>query len=215
MPREPIGYSQAGQDVFVLAMLHGPQAGTFADIGCERPFEISNSLLLEERGWRGIALDIDDYREAWAARETPFIQADALNCDFAALFAEHGLASPIDYLSLDVALKGERLTALENVLASGFEFKVITMEHDAFKPGFDEAERQPQRALLTSLGYELVCADVHAGNGLAFEDWWAHPGHVPASRSGTYRCDYKGHREIFSTAGVDLDAVYAAISRHA
>jgi hypothetical protein len=149
------------------------------------------------------------------ARVTPFIQADALARDFAALFAEYGLATPIDYLSLDVEKKGERFAALKNVLASGLEFKVITIEHDAYQPGFAEAERQPQRALLTSLGYQLVCADVHCGNNKAFEDWWVHPGHVPESRFTPFRCDYKGHREIFRAAGLELDAFYPDVSGQA
>ena len=41
-----------------LTMLREQASGTFVDVGCHLPFYINNTLLLEERGWRGIALDI-------------------------------------------------------------------------------------------------------------------------------------------------------------
>lgn len=61
----PTGYSQAGQDRFVLAMLSDDHLGTFVDVGCQWPFAINNTALLEELGWRGIALDREDFADPW------------------------------------------------------------------------------------------------------------------------------------------------------
>jgi hypothetical protein len=52
-------YSQAGQDLFVNAILN-KNDGFFIEIGAYDPEYLSNSLMLEELGWNGICIDIDD-----------------------------------------------------------------------------------------------------------------------------------------------------------
>ena len=37
------------------------------DVGCQWPFAINNTALLEELGWRGIALDREDFADKWPA----------------------------------------------------------------------------------------------------------------------------------------------------
>lgn len=81
-----MNYSQFGQDIFVLEVLGNNYAGSFVDIGCQRPYEISNSLSLEERGWKGVAIDIIDYSREWISRKTQFLCLDALQCDFYDIF---------------------------------------------------------------------------------------------------------------------------------
>ena len=158
--------SQARQDEFVLSLI---DKGTFLDIGCYMPEEFNNSFLLEQRGWTGLAFDIIDYAEHWADRTTPFICADALTYDFSAL-------PDYDYLSLDVEGEGDRFAVLQRVIENR-QFRVITIEHDRYLPGHTDSEAIPQRELLTSLGYYLLCEDVMADTRY-FEDWWVNPKYV-------------------------------------
>jgi hypothetical protein len=55
-------------------------------------------------------------------------------------------------------------------------FKVITIEHDAYRYG--NIYRDKEREILTALGYYLLCADV-SDHGFEFEDWWIHPDFFP------------------------------------
>lgn len=156
-------YSQAGQDRFVHALLIdglGIKQGTFLDIGCAG-LEWSNSRMLEELGWTGWLIDCQQQAE----RRNPFICGDATRIDYSFLPQE------ADYLSLDV--DDCSLKALEQVLKSGTKFKVITIEHDAWR--FGDTQRMPMREILRKAGYDLVCADVSCEDGFPFEDWHVSP----------------------------------------
>ena len=76
---EEIGYySNEMQDVAALRLLKNADSPTFLDIGGRHPVELNNSLLLEENGWSGICVDIDDYSEEFKEkRQTPFYQIDS------------------------------------------------------------------------------------------------------------------------------------------
>ena len=51
--------SQAGQELFVIAMTQGRQHGTWLEIGCGDPIRSNNTYLLEKRfGWSGISIDM-------------------------------------------------------------------------------------------------------------------------------------------------------------
>ncbi len=49
-----------------------------------------------------------------------------------------------------------------------YGFRVITIEHDAYKYG--NVYRDGEREFLARRGYQLLCGDVRN-----FEDWWVHP----------------------------------------
>jgi hypothetical protein len=52
--------SQAGQELFVIAMTQGRRNGTWLEIGCGDPVRSSNTYLLEKRlGWTGISIDME------------------------------------------------------------------------------------------------------------------------------------------------------------
>ena len=159
--------SQARQDEFVLSLI---SKGTFLDIGCYLPEKYNNTHLLEQHGWTGLAIDIEDYSEEWGERKTTFVCADALEYDYSSL------PFLIDYLSLDVEGDGTRFAVLKRVIKH-HEFKVITIEHDRYVKGYTENEAKPQRELLTRLGYLLLCEDVKADTR-EFEDWWVNPKYV-------------------------------------
>lgn len=62
--------SQAGQDLFVIAMLQGQRGGTWLEFGAGHPMRSSNTYLLEKRfGWSGVSLDRVDLS---LAAETPY-----------------------------------------------------------------------------------------------------------------------------------------------
>jgi hypothetical protein len=164
--------SQSGQDILVSKLIK-TQNPTFVDIGCWHPNVLNNTNLLEELGWTGISLDIQDMSQDWLIRKTKFICADALKTNYMELFNENNLPLVIDYLSVDIEGDGLRFLALQKVLESNREFKIITIEHDSYR-GYDLSEKIPQRELLYSRGYFLLCSDVCLG-GNPFEDWWINP----------------------------------------
>jgi hypothetical protein len=189
-------YSQAGQDRFVLSLFDKNYRGVFVDIGCNKPDFINNTLLLEENGWTGISLDIADYKNEWKIRKTLFLMQDALKCDYKQVFTKHCIINPVDYLSLDIEIEGSRYLALKKVMESGYEFKIITIEHDGFR-GYDLTERQPQRKLLNDMGYFLLCSDVMLTNN-PMEDWWINPKYFNESQYIFYRCSNTCYSEILN-----------------
>jgi hypothetical protein len=168
-----ISFSQAGQDKF--AYEHALTPGTFLDVGCNDPVSNSNSLALEQLGWKGILIDLDaDMINLCKQRRTsPAILQDATTVDWAALCEEHAIPLAIDYLSLDV--DGPEIEVLKNLFAAGLSFKVITCEHDRYHRG--DGPRDAIRKFLLERGYVLAVPDVkvydeYYPNGVEFEDWW-------------------------------------------
>lgn len=160
--------SQAGQDKFVLSIFEEGHRGFFLDLGCYDPEFLSNTLLLEQQGWTGLAFDICDYTEKWKIRTTPFINADVTTCDF----SQYGIPEIIDYVSIDIDTIGKNYYTLHRLINRGYKFKVITIEHNLYQGAeYNNKERIPQRTLLSTEGYQLIKPDVEYG-GNKFEDWW-------------------------------------------
>jgi len=187
-------YSQTGQDVFVSSLFNKGYIGFFIDIGCNRPKRDNNTLLLEENGWDGLAIDIVDFKAEWKIRRTPFIMEDALKCNYDKIFEQFNVPNIIDYLSLDVEGEGDRYRVLKRIIESGHEFKVITAEHDSYR-GYNQIEKMPQRKLLKDHNYFLLCSDVMIGNN-PYEDWWINPKYFDESRYMFYNCSNTEYSEI-------------------
>jgi len=153
-------YSQAGQDDWILS--HIPK-GTYLEIGASHPVNINNTMALEQRGWTGISIDIDNQCEQlWKnQRSQPLVIDNALTMDFV-------LPERIDYLQIDIDPAEQSLACLKRMLATGCRFNLITFEHDYYT-GVDV--RTESRELLTAAGYHLEVADVSTNNQV-FEDWW-------------------------------------------
>jgi hypothetical protein len=167
--------SQAGQDEFVYTILYDllgkKDAGYYLEIGAGEPIHINNTYALETyRGWKGLSIDIsDELSSRWyAARKNTLLSQDALQTDYSSILQE--FPKDVDYLSLDV--DGYYDAVLRKVMQANRTFKVITIEHDAYRYG--DLYRAPEREILRAEGYHLLCGDV-SNNGLAFEDWWIHP----------------------------------------
>lgn len=164
-------YSQAHQDLFVLHVLNFIKNGTYLEIGCSDPIDLNNTYLLEtEYNWRGVSIDIEPrHVTRWNQhRKNPIIIKDALNIDYNKLLGD--TSDVIDYLSLDI--DEEYVNVLQKIPFDRYKFKVITIEHDAYR--FGDKYREPEREFLYGRGYILVAGNVKS-KGCAFEDWWVHP----------------------------------------
>lgn len=158
-------YSQAGQDRFAAELLldSDNRKGIFLDIGCAG-LSISNTLGLEEIGWRGYLIDnSEEAKKDSSKRPSTFILADATKLDWSFL------PDQVDYLSLDI--DEATLAVLKNLPFDQVKFKVITIEHDAYR--FGDGPRSEMRKILSEKGYKLICEDV--SNPWPFEDWWVTP----------------------------------------
>lgn len=167
--------SQANQDEFVYTILYdllGKQdSGYYLEVGAGDPIHSNNTYVLEKNcGWQGLSIDIADHlTPRWSTeRSNPFLLKDATQLDYCSVLEE--FPQVIDYLSLDI--DGQYDTVLQKVMQSNHTFKIVTIEHDAYR--FGDIYRNKEREILTALGYHLLCADV-SHNGYPFEDWWIHP----------------------------------------
>ena len=176
-------YSQAGQDRFVRAV-HGDTPGFFLDVGCSDPVHISNTYALEKLGWRGLLVDISPElaTNIQMKRASPFLCADATTIDWIDMVDRYRLPKVIDYLSFDLDNAGS--VALPRLPWSLLRFRVLTIEHDAYRLG--NGPRQAMRALLRDHGYDLLCPDV-CNDGFEFEDWWVDSGLVDMRVAGRFR----------------------------
>lgn len=198
METEFISNSQAGQDLWVKAMLIDSGTvtrGTFLDVGANHPIQLSNTFALERAGWRGLLVDNDvpvmELCQTIRPR-TPFWRVDATTVNWSGLLpAVFRVGELIDYLSLDV----DQATplALKGLLDSGYRFRIATIEHDAYR--FGQLPRDTMREMMTDRGYQLICKDVRHDN-CEFEDWWADPMLVDRALIRKFTCDSMDGLEI-------------------
>lgn len=174
-------YSQAMQDMFVLAVLRGKHSGSFLEIGAFEPVFISNTYLLESQySWRGISVDKDpNFREQFSnmGRTAKFIVNDALSVKYSEVISSEGFGNRLDYLSLDIEPNIQTLTCLKMLPLDKFRFSVITFETDFYDTNTDkkisEEVRKESRSILDSLGYTLVAGNLsNITNDAPFEDWY-------------------------------------------
>ena len=197
-------YSQCGQDLFVMSLLN-INNGKFLDLGCYLPNNINNTHLLELNGWDGISVDIIDYSNEWTSRKTPFINKDCFTIDFNTFLPEFYPNKTIDYLSLDMEKVGERYKLLENVLLTGYEFKIITIEHDSYLGDeYEINEKIPQREILNRYGYKLICSDVSQEKhpNLFYEDWWVNEKYFDEEKIKPWISDKLSCDKIFNKMGI-------------
>jgi hypothetical protein len=208
-------YSQCGQDLFVYNISQG-KPGKFLDLGCSLPKKINNTYLLELNGWDGISLDIIDFSNQWKERRCKFIQADCLNQDYNELLKGYYDNEVIDYLTLDMEGCGDRFKLLQKIIDTNYKFKIITIEHDAYLGNhFDEAERLPQRQLLESKGYKLICGDIsHSRHPeMYFEDWWVNPEYFEESVINSWSSNQISCDKIFEKMNITYEVAEESINR--
>lgn len=180
-------YSQAGQDCFAYVLNNRKRNGTFLDIGAYDGYAVSNTLGLEELGWTGFLVDIQCLPSI-ARRKAKFCCCDVMGADWSTLLAEWFPEKYVDYLSLDV---DEASTdTLKRIMATGFVFGCLTVEHDKYRLG--PANQERQRSMLLPAGWDLVCSDVIVDSGPfhgEFEDWYCFRRTIPQDRRDKYRCN--------------------------
>jgi hypothetical protein len=197
-------FSQAHQDTFVhmllYKMLGKTDPGYYLEIGAGEPCSINNTYFLEkECQWTGVSIDIEEqFVPLWQQmRANPLLIQDATTADYATILQPFPLV--IDYLSLDIDFSYD--IVLNRLPLDRYRFKIITIEHDAYKHG--SLFREKERSILSSFGYHLLCSDVaHAGN--AFEDWWIHPDLFPADfleQFSSLDLQQKEHTELMKILG--------------
>ena len=171
-------YSQCYQDMFVLTMLNNPTHGTYLEIGSADPYYGNNTALLEQLGWNGISIDIDEnFVNLFAQnRKNTVIHTDATKADYDDILTRLN-SNVIDYLQIDCDPPTVSYAALTKIPFWNYKFKVITFEHDAY---VDETNsiREKSRKYLESFGYELVVSNIAPDDHSPYEDWWVHPDFV-------------------------------------
>lgn len=192
-----VSRSQAGQDAFVHALLPKTH-GTFIDIGCCHPVEMSNTFALEQLGWRGLLIDSDAnaVQLCKELRQSPVFLGDARNFDWTARAAPIAELGVVDYASVDV--DEHTHVALANLIASNLRFRVLTVEHDHYQRG--DRLRTPNRALMAAHGYDLLCADVHS-RGCCFEDWFVWPKLVDMKVAERFRSNGLDWQDVLKKGG--------------
>jgi hypothetical protein len=187
-------YSQAKQDLFVVAMTNGMTNGSWLEIGCYLPEFINNTYMLEkEFGWSGYSIDIDtNLEQQWKTTRpaASFIGANALTMDWKTL--------PVlfDYVQIDIDPVESNLEILK-IIIDQIKFKTLTFEHDYFSDTNEASYvREQSRKLLVSAGYEMIANDVTIlpndgrpsnNNPMWFEDWWANPQLISQTIIQTYK----------------------------
>jgi len=166
-------HSRALQDMFTLYCHNGKQNGTYLEVGAGYPYYANNTALLEQFGWQGVALEINDdlvnnYNEF---RKNKSLKLDALEADYDALLKEYCRATDIDYLQLDLTKPEDTYKALLKIPFDKYRFAVITYTHNDYLDT-TQSFKQKARDHMWSKGYELVCADVSPIDGYSSEDWW-------------------------------------------
>jgi hypothetical protein len=169
-------YSQAGQDLFVLAALNGKRNGIYIEVGAGPSVLHNNTLLLEtEFNWKGVSIEINQafYDDHKTSRTHHIELVDGTTVNYSDLLIRASIdTNIIDYVSLDLD-PAPTLIALYNLPMDTHKFAVITYEHDSYACGTKYKELST--SYLTSKGYELVVSNVVAEGYGEFEDWWVHP----------------------------------------
>ena len=170
-----ISYSQAGQDVFVRAMLNSKQNGYYIELGAFDAVWYSNTYFLEAQlGWGGVSFEIEGslVKKFNQERKNKCFEADATKLDYLAFFEQEDVPYRVDYLSLDIEPAEQTLATLKALPLDSYRFSVITYEHDRYVSG--EFCMNMSREILEKHGYVRVVSNLSA-NGRDFEDWYIDP----------------------------------------
>lgn len=188
-------YSQAGQDLWVNAMLEGKRNGFYLDIGCNHPVAINNTWAFEQMGWDGILVDILPGCEV---RKGRFFRCDSAHPTPELINAYASMPPIVDFLSLDV--DDSTWAAFNTLPWSTHQFRVACVEHDTYCRGPET--RDKIRTRIFQMGYTIVGMDVcvrfpNESSPLgSFEDWIAHPDLVKPELIKQFTCANREWREI-------------------
>jgi len=166
-------FSQAFQDLFVLAALNGKESGTYLEIGSAHSFHNSNTALLEQLNWTGVGVEMNNELASMHDRErkNKVLCENALSLNYSKLLKDNFNSDIIDYLQIDIEPSHNTFEALLMIPFDKYKFRVITYEHDHYVD-MSNSYREKSRRYLQNMGYTLVFNDIATINGCSFEDWW-------------------------------------------
>jgi hypothetical protein len=188
----PNCHSGSRLDEFCARLFDFKKSGTYVDIGSAHSRLHNNSHFLDvQLGWRGLCVELNSqYNESYTKgeknevgenwynenfinrKQCTYVNGDATKLNYAEIFAKMWMPSSIDYLSLDVDELD--LEVAKILLPGNHRFKVVGIEHDAYRNG--NKYRDLQRELFLSHGYVLACADMFVRHpdiiDSPFEDWY-------------------------------------------
>jgi len=170
-------YSQAFQDMFILAATKGKTNGLYLEIGAQQPFYQNNTALLETKyDWDGISVEIlpDLCAQFSRERKNQIICQDATTIDYEKLLDKFDKGTDFDYLQLDVEPSKTTFECLLAMPLDKYRFGIITYEHDHYVD-MTGSYRDKSRRYLNMMGYEMLVANVSPNDNSPFEDWWYHP----------------------------------------
>ena len=72
-------YSMHGEDLVLEEYFKGAVNGIYVDLGCYHPIQHNNTMLLHQKGWRGINIDINEF----SIKLFNFCRPDDLNLNLA------------------------------------------------------------------------------------------------------------------------------------
>ena len=186
-------YSNAGQDEFAFKLNNKKTNGFYLEIGCGDPIFENNTIFLESIGWSGISIDY--VQHDYSNRKNKYFKENALEISYKHFLRENNTPKIIDYLSLDIDLS--TTDCLSRLPLNEYTFKVITIEHDAYR--FGDGPRSAQRKILTNAGYYLLCADVTTPplfENQYFEDWCVHPSYINIYNFKHLTCEKEQSKNI-------------------
>ena len=180
-------YSEAYQDMFVLAVTNGKKNGTYVEIGAGHPTYGNNTYLLEKDfGWKGMSVDVSEEFIAQhnSERNNTAILKDATTINYANYFSSLGFDKEIDYLQIDVDPADVSLRVLYTIPFETYKFSAITFEHDHYADPKSDV-REKARKFLESFGYILAVPNVSPDDNRPYEDWFVHPDKMNSLRVRT------------------------------
>ena len=159
---------QAHQDIFAK---HASRIYSYIEIGGSHPIKRNNTLLLENEGWHGFSIELNEkFKKSWAkSRKNKIYFDNALTFDYASAVAENNLSMRVGYLSCDIEPPCNTFAALQRTLEQGINFDCITFEHDEYQSAGDYNKLATE--YLESKGYKVAVYGVYFKNH-HFETWF-------------------------------------------
>ena len=77
--RKKVSYSMNKEDIIVEEYFKCKNEGFYVDVGCYHPLQRNNTMLLYQKGWRGINIDISDF----SIKLFKFLRPDDFNLNVA------------------------------------------------------------------------------------------------------------------------------------
>ena len=152
--------SQLFQDIFALTTSSNK---TYIEVGAWHPIKYSNTYLLEQEGWNGFSLEINQAKKPFwddcNERKNKIYWHNALDFDYTSALQENNMPLRVGYLSCDIEPPINTVSALQRIIEQGISFDCITFEHDKYQSDIDYDPIVTK--YLEERGYKIAVKDVY------------------------------------------------------